>query len=70
MSQEEVKRLEQDAKNIEEVREKLTEAGAEPAKLAEVASGMGYDVSEQDINAYIAAKKDAMSVEDLNQVSG
>ena len=31
---------------------------------------MGYDVSEDDINAYIAAKKDAMSNEDLDQVSG
>ena len=70
MSQEEVKRLEQDAKTKADVRDKLKDAGADPAELAKVASGMGYDVSEEDLNQYIAAKKDAMSQKDMAQASG
>jgi predicted ribosomally synthesized peptide with nif11-like leader len=70
MSLEEVKRLEADAKTKEAVREKLKDAGAEPSKLAAVASSMGYSVSEADINQYIAGKKSAMSQQDLDQVSG
>ena len=70
MSQEEVKRLEQDAKSKAEVRDKLKGAGTETAKLATVAASMGYDVSEDDLNQFIAAKKDAMSPDELDKVAG
>ncbi len=70
MSVEEVQRMELEAKDSAELRAKLQEAGAEPAKLAEVASSLGYDVSEDDINQYIEAKRKALSEEDLDKIAG
>lgn len=70
MSIEEVKRLEADAKEKAEVRDKLKQAGPDPTKLAEIAATMGYSLSAADINQYMEDKKKAMSEEELDQVAG
>jgi len=70
MSISEVKRLEADAKEKQQVRDKLKAAGPDPAKLAAIAAEMGYSLSADDIKAYMEDKKKAMSEEELDQVAG
>ena len=70
MSIEEVKRLEKDAKEKKEVRDKLKGAGPDPAKLAQIAAGMGYSLTPEDIKQYMKDKKSAMSEDELDQVAG
>lgn len=70
MSIEEVKRLEADAKTKAEVRDKLKQAGPDPAALAKIASNLGYNLSAADLQQYINDKKGAMSAADLDKVAG
>ncbi|MBI5522788.1 MAG: Nif11-like leader peptide family natural product precursor [Desulfarculus sp.] len=70
MSIEEVKRLEADAKTNAQVRNKLKQAGPDPKALASIAAGLGYKLTEADLQQYINDKKGAMSEEDLDKVAG
>ena len=70
MSIEEVKRLEADAKAKAEVRDKLKQAGPDPAALAKIATGLGYSLTAADLQQYINDKKGAMSEAELDQVAG
>ena len=71
MSQRDVERFVTDVKSSKKLQDELKSKGASGASaLIEVGKGNGYDISADDVKAYLRANKPELKEEELEAVAG